>query len=172
MIRLIGVFLLIGSCIGIGLWTGKKEQMRMQQLVELIRSMDYLKGEISFARTTLPEAMEHLSGRLLFPFDQLFLGLGQDLKKYPGSGFGEIFRQAIEREKGKWELLPEDVENFYQACCNLGYLDKEMQIHILERYSKELEKNVEQLREEMPKKMKLYRNLGVLGGIFFVIILI
>ena len=154
------------------MWMGRREQLRMQQLGELIRSMEFLKGEISFARTTLPEAMEQLSKRVVWPFQTLFGRLALELKKHPGTGFDDILRTTLETEKGNWDLLPEDVDNFYQACCNLGYLDKEMQIHILERYIKEQEKNVEQLAKEVPQKMKLYRSLGVLGGVFLVIVLI
>ncbi len=172
MVRLIGVFLLFLSCVGAGVCMSRKEQQRIRQLEELIRSIEYLKGEISFARTTLPEAMEQLGRHISPPFQNLFAGLALELKKHPGTGFGEILYTMLEAEKGKWDLLPEDVEHFYQACCNLGYLDKEMQIHMLQRYMKELEKTVEQLSREMPQKIKLYRNLGVLGGIFLVIVLI
>ena len=172
MVRLIGVFVLLFSCIGAGMWLGRKEQLRMQQLGELIRSMEFLKGEISFARTTLPEAMAQLSKHVKPPFQALYSKLALELKQHPGTGFGEILYAMLEVEKKNWDLLSEDVEHFYQACCNLGYLDKEMQIHILERYIKEQEKNVEQLAKEVPQKMKLYRSLGVLGGVFLVIVLI
>ncbi len=172
MVRLIGVFLLLFSCIGAGVCMGRREQQRIHQLGELIRSMEYLKGEISFARTTLPEAMEQLSKHILPPFHNLFAGLALELKQHPGTGFGEILYTMLENEKQNWELLPKDVDNFYQACCNLGYLDKEMQIHMLERYMKELEKTVEKLSKEIPQKIKLYRNLGVLGGVFLVVVLV
>ena len=172
MVRLLGVFLLLFPCIGAGVWMGRKEQQRIHQLRELIRSMEYLKGEISFARTTLPVAMEQLSKHVFPPFETLFLNLSQEMRGHPGMGFGDLLYLELEKQKGKWEILPDDVENFYQACCNLGYLDKEMQIHILTRYIKEQEKKIEQLEREIPQKIKLYRNLGVLLGTFLVIILI
>ncbi len=172
MVRLIGVFVLLFSCIGTGMWMGRKEQFRMQQLGDLIRSMEFLKGEISFARTTLPDAMEQLSKHTKPPFQLLYSKLALELKQHPGIGFGEILYEILACEKKNWDLLSEDVEHFYQACSNLGYLDKEMQIHILERYIKEQEKKVEQLTSEIPQKMKLYRSLGVLGGVFLVIVFI
>ena len=172
MVRLIGVFVLLFSCVGAGVWMGKKEQLRMQQLRELIRSMEFLKGEISFARTTLPDAMEQLSNHVKPPFQTLFSKLAVEMKMHPGTGFEEILYGMLESDKEKWDLRSEDVEHFYQACSNLGYLDKEMQIHILERYIKEQEKIVEQLSGEIPQKIKLYRSLGVLGGVFLVIVLI
>ncbi len=171
MVRLFGGFLLFASCIGAGLWMGQKQEKRIQQLAELIRSMEYLKGEISFARTTLPVAMEELSKHILPPFDTLFLNLAKQMRGHPGTAFSKLLSQEIEKEKQNWELLPEDVDNFYQSCCNLGYLDKEMQVHILTRYIKEQEKKLEQLEREIPQKTKLYRNLGVLFGAFLVIIL-
>ena len=154
------------------MWRGRKEQFRIQQLRELIRSMEFLKGEISFARTTLPEAMEQLSGRIKPPFQTLFAKLAVELKQHPERGFEEILYEMLECEKETWDLQSDDVERFYQACSNLGYLDKEMQIHILERLIKEQEKIVEQLAGEIPQKIKLYRNLGILGGVFLVIVLI
>lgn len=172
MLRLIGVFLLLISSVGTGRWMERREQQRIRQLEEMIRSMEYLKGEIRFARKTLPESFEQLSERVLSPFQELFLGLANELKYHPGTGFEEIFKDILDREKENFALLTNDMECFYQACCNLGHLDKEMQMHILDRYIKDLERTVEHLAKEMPQKTKLYRSLGILGGVFLVVILI
>lgn len=170
MIRLAGFFLLIISCMGIGFWKERQEQRRIQQLEEMRRCMDYLKGEIFFARTTLPEAMEHLSTRVGGPFDSFFFRLSEELKKYPGNSFSDILRKELMDNSRNFELTVEDREAFYQACCNLGYLDKEMQIHILERYLHDLDQLLENLKKELPQRKKLYRSLGILSGVFLAIL--
>ncbi len=172
MLRLTGIFVLIFSCVGAGLWFERRERQRIRQLTELLRSMEYLKGEINFARTTLPEAMEAMGKRMQAPFQELFCRMAGEMRQRPGTGFGEIWRAVLDEESAKWDLLPEDVENLYQACCNLGYLDKEMQVHILDRYKKELEKTLEGLSGELPQKTKLYRSLGILSGVFLAILLL
>lgn len=172
MLRFLGTFILLFSCIGTGMCMERTERRRISQLEELIRSMDYLKGEISFARTTIPEAMEQMSQRSNPPFDHLFSRLARELRRFPGKGFGEVLHLVLEQERGTWNLTSEDVNLFYQACSNLGYLDKEMQVHILERCMKDLGRTCDELSQQLPQKAKLYRSLGILGGIFLIILLL
>ena len=47
-----------------------------------------------------------------------------------------------------------------------------MQVHILETYRMEQERKVLRLTGELPAKQKLFQSLGILGGIFLVILLL
>ena len=46
-----------------------------------------------------------------------------------------------------------------------------MQKNAMKRYLKELEQKIEYLQKEIPQKRKLYQSLGVMGGIFLLILL-
>ena len=171
MIRFLGALLLFFSCCGLGFWKGQQYAGRVHQLKELIKIGDFLKGEISFARTTLPEAMERISEKTDPPFSVFLATLAERMRNVSGEDFSHTLQITME-EKMKGTLEKEDIQDFYQAACNLGYLDKEMQIHLLERYMREQEQKVETLGIQIPEKQKLFRSLGILGGAFFVILLL
>ena len=68
-------------------------------------------------------------------------------------------------------LTKEDKEEFARFGESLGYLDVEMQKNAMKLYLKELEQKIEYLQKEIPQKRKLYQSLGVMGGIFLLILL-
>ena len=68
-------------------------------------------------------------------------------------------------------ITKEDKEEFARFGESLGYLDVEMQKNAMKLYLKELEQKIEYLQKEIPQKRKLYQSLGVMGGIFLLILL-
>ena len=54
----------------------------------------------------------------------------------------------------------------------LGYLDREMQLATLKSFDETLAEKISELKEGLPAQKKLYRSLGVLGGLFLVIFLV
>ncbi|MFQ6804039.1 MAG: stage III sporulation protein AB [Lachnospiraceae bacterium] len=172
MIRLLGAMLLAVSCAGMGLLESLRLKKRIDQLKLLIRIASFLEGEISFAKTTLPEALRSVGGRLASPFS----GISQ------GSGLaaGDLSRKILRgtsasvgrRPSGGDGTLPGGSGGFYGAAADLGYLDGKMQVHILKTYRMEQERKVLRLTGELPAKQKLFQSLGILGGIFLVILLL
>lgn len=172
MLKLSGAVLLFCSCSGLGFLKSRQYQGRIVQLAELIHIMGFIKGEISFAASTLPEAMERISGKTAEPFSGFLYALSQRMRQYSGEDFSHILGELMKEMLGDTYLEKQDLEEFYRTACNLGYLDKEMQIHMLEQYLGEQEEKVRTLRAQLPEKMKLFRSLGILMGAFLIILLI
>ena len=55
---------------------------------------------------------------------------------------------------------------------NLGYLDQEMQIAWLDICEKKMERFEEKEREKFQERAKLYQSIGIMSGIFMVILLV
>lgn len=172
MMKLTGAVLLFVSCCGMGYWTSQQYSERIRQIRELMRIGEFLKGEISFARTTLPEALERIGDKTEMPFSEFVKTLAKQMKGYSGEDFSHILQETMRETLENTCLEKEDKEAFYHAACNLGYLDKEMQTHLLERYLREQEQKLSMLTAQLPEKRKLFRSLGVLGGAFFVVLLL
>lgn len=170
MIRVLGGILVAVSCGGLGMLQGKKLKNRILQLKMMIRIAAFLEGEISFAKSTLPEALKEIGGRTPPPFSGFLEAVSRRLGEYPGEGFSHILKQEMEQYLGQTELTGEDLEEFYRAASDLGYLDKKMQVHILASYRRDQEEKVQRLAGELPQKQKLFSSLGILGGIFLVIL--
>ena len=54
----------------------------------------------------------------------------------------------------------------------LGYLDKDMQLGTLDLYLQELAGEIKAAQESIPGKQKVCRSLGIMGGLFLVLLLI
>jgi stage III sporulation protein AB len=172
MIKMLGMFCLFCACTGMGFWKSRQYQARIAQLRELMRIADFLKGEIIFAKSTLAEALERISYKTRAPFSRFLLTLSSRMKEYAGQEFSMILGQVMKETLKDTALWKEDMEEFYHTASNLGYLDKEMQIHLLDVYLHEQEQKIEALVIELPKMQKMFKSLGILGGAFFVILLI
>ena len=55
---------------------------------------------------------------------------------------------------------------------NMGYLDNEMQIHSIDLYIEELEYEISKMTEQMSTNTKVFKCLGIMAGLFVVIMLI
>ncbi|NCB91290.1 MAG: hypothetical protein EOM40_01765 [Clostridia bacterium] len=172
MIKIAGSIFLFAACAGLGFWKSQQCQGRINQIKILMHIADCLKGEITFASSTLVEALERIGGKVKPPFAGFLCSLACNLRKSSGEEFSEVLEQTMKRELKDTCLWKEDLEAFYQTVSSLGYLDKQMQIHLLDRYLKEQGQKMELLMTELPGKRKLFRSLGILGGAFFVILLL
>lgn len=61
---------------------------------------------------------------------------------------------------------------FFSLGEHLGYLDLEMQMKQLSLYEENLEEEISRLKEEASVKKRLYRSLGILGGLLLAVLLI
>ena len=65
----------------------------------------------------------------------------------------------------------EDLEQLAALGEHLGYLDLDMQERTLLLYLEQLDLSIEYLQRHRQEKCRLYTSLGVMGGIFLVIVM-
>ena len=63
-------------------------------------------------------------------------------------------------------LSQEERDRFYSLGDQLGYLGLDMQLKQMDLMEKETEYAIRELRKDFCEKRKLYRSMGILGGIF------
>ena len=68
-------------------------------------------------------------------------------------------------------LTRADLEQFTALGEHLGYLDVDMQERTLLLYLEQLDLSIEYLQAHRQEKCRLYTSLGVMGGIFLVIVM-
>ena len=81
---------------------------------------------------------------------------------------------TTEAKAGMRELSMDEKEReeFIRLGEKLGYLGRDMQEKTLNRYRAFLEKRRYGLEEEQKEKTKLYQTLGILGGLFLILLLL
>ena len=92
------------------------------------------------------------------------------MKKKTGASFSTIFRECAGRCLDLSCLSQEDRNRFYSLGDQLGYLGLDMQMKQLDRLEKETEYAIREFEKDFCEKRKLYRSMGILGGIFVAVL--
>ena len=172
MLRIIALCIMTGSCVSLGFLKSMGLSRRLSQLKTLKRIEMFLHGEISCARTPLPDALWNIAGKVEEPFREFLRELSEDLNRYGGCSFGEVFAENVECHLKDTKLTREDRDRFSELGRSLGYLDKAMQLANLEAYGRELDMTIEELTKGLPVRKKLCQSLGIMGGLFLAILFI
>jgi len=159
MIKLIGCVLVIASCAGIGIEKSINLTCHRKELEELQRIF-----------TLIQTRLEHIK----IPFDELFanmqsdwlLYISRELKQFHKRTFNEIWISSIDTHFKKSFLTKSELEE-------LKHIGKHLsQPEAIRLYLIQLESSIQTTREEEKEKKKLYQSMGILVGIFLVLVLI
>ncbi|MDR0273684.1 MAG: stage III sporulation protein AB, partial [Clostridiales bacterium] len=82
-----------------------------------------------------------------------------------------LWKQAVDAFKDQTQLAEEDFAALESLGKTLGYLDKQMQINAIQLTLRYIDTKVSDLQTHCDKNKKMYRHLGVLGGLLLAVIL-
>lgn len=171
-IKIIGCILIVCSCSGMGMHFSKELRNRISDLREIKKLIYLLKGDIRYAHTPLPEAVQALSIRHEGKFKNFLTVIARRLQELGGVSFYTIWKEAVEKELNNTSLNNKDLKALSVLGESLGYLDKDMQINTLELYIEQIEAEIHELSRSVKEKSYMYNALGVMGGIFIIIIMV
>ena len=171
-IKCVGICLVCVSCAGIGGSEALCLIRRRRFLEEVKRIAAGLQGEIGYTQAALPLALCRAGARGDGKAGKMFLMAGERLEANPDSPFGTIWESVLEELEIRPLLGTEEWGLMRRFGNSIGYLDLEMQQKTLALYLEELERAIEQLRQEEPEKKRLCWGLGILGGLFLAVILL
>jgi stage III sporulation protein AB len=172
MLKTAGSLLIILASTGIGFRLGNDMVQRIAELREIKKTILMLRGEIKYSGTNLPEAFFNIGRRMEGALKEFLLQVGQELKKMEGRSFQDIWKEKTEECLKDTRLKKQDIDLLKGLGENLGYLDKEMQIGTIDLYIEQLEGEIQNLTENVQTKTRLYRCLGIMGGLFITILII
>lgn len=124
-----------------------------------------LRGEIRYGNKSLYDAFTGASGNWK-EVQRIFILTAQKMKEKTGDSFGTIFRESAGKCLDLDCLSQEERDRFYSLGDQLGYLGLDMQLKQMDLMEKETEYAIRELRKDFCEKRKLYRSMGILGGIF------
>ena len=133
-----------------------------------------IKGEITYSRAPLEEALERVGRRENGFLGRLFTGAAREIA---ASGRKHFLKYGRNRwrliKKGpQGEILDEkDIKQLAGLGGRLGYLDVDMQERTLLLYLEQLELSISRLRGEMRERCRLSTALGMMGSLLLVILM-
>jgi stage III sporulation protein AB len=166
-----GALLIIITSTWAGLNLSKRYRERTMQLRQLKVALQILEAEIVYGLTPLSEASNKISEMTSYPLSKFFLRFSENLSMGNRS-VSEAWNEALREMISELSLNENDIEILTQFGGTLGQHDREHQqkqirLTILHLEREELDAKDAQVRYE-----KMMRNLGLLGGLLIVILLI
>lgn len=159
------IFIIVASC-GIGISLSNELQSHLDALEEMKKIFCLLKSELEYTRAPFAEVFEKIKKKAKEPYTTWLEALAVRLREKGTGSFWEIWCETISEKLVTNQLKEEDKEELKNAGKSLEYIES------IELYIEQLEYKIKHIREAYQSKKKLCRSMGIMGGIFLVILLL
>ena len=167
LIKIIGGALIITGSARWGFSRAEKLSLRVKSLMALKTAFNLLEGEIIFSSYYLKYTFERVSR--LCSCEDLFLTAAELIGE---NGAADAWKTAVEKNKNLLALKESDAEILQIFASGLGVSDREQQVKNIRHISSLLDSAIADARSEYDSMAKIYRSVGVLGGLFIFILLL
>lgn len=167
---LASAIIILGSAY-IGITYASKFEIRVSQIEAFICALKMLEFDISFLKLPLSDSFERISKNQSGAVKKIFSYLAKELEEKKSINSGTLFRRAVEKFKNEL-LIGENEENvLIEFSDNLGSMNMENEVENIKSAYTKLKFYEAEARELAKKNVKMYRGLGLLTGIFIVLVL-
>jgi len=166
MQRVVGSILVILACSGIGLSKSVEMKAHLKELEAIKQLFIMLKSELVYTKAPFSEVFEKIGTKIKGRYGNWLIKIAESLEKKEHYSFNEVWKGAIETELGDSFLKKSELEELKQVGQNLEYIES------INLYLEQLEYSIQNTREEYRTKKKLCQSMGIMGGIFLVILLL
>lgn len=168
MLRLAGCICILLGMGGYGICLAQEYENCLNGRIEIEHLLSCLIGYISYEKASLTEALMNVRGKTGKRTETFVNNLLDRIRKKEGETIGEIWRE----ESGIFEeILGQEKEEFAELMEQSGYLEREMQLRTLERYREKLLEEIRIQKEKREGRLRVYYAAGIMGGLFFCILL-
>lgn len=171
MFRGIGGVMIFTGCLGLGMWYRCQLTERVSALRLLGHILELLSSEIRYGRATLPECCRHAAAQLSEPFAGTLRQVEKRMRENTGAGFAEVFRECLSEPIKSLPLKPEDRAAFFRFLSETGFMDRQMQLRVIEQSRELMTGTVEKLERENAEKCRMAVGLGAMGGLLLILVL-
>lgn len=172
MQRLIGALLILTATGGAGYVYGKELQNYLRKILYLRYIMNLIRGEISYTHAPLPEVFSSVSTRIKEPYSQWLLQTAEALENRDESGFMRIWCRCIDRGLAVLNLKEEHILLLKEPGSFLSEVQSERMDEIFLMYLNKLDLEIEKIRGGLSARKRIGGCLGIMSGIFLIVILL
>lgn len=165
-LRILGAIMIVGATSVYGYMLVSDIKKRLNELLEMKRIMFLLKSETGYNAAPIKEALYNISKRTSTKYTMIF-------KKIYDSNevnIGEVWKREWKSGLEKFHLSQEEKEEIINLSDSMGLQDVKSQNAQFDLYLLKLEESIKELTEEIPKKNKVYKCVGIGGGVILAII--
>lgn len=172
MLKVTGAVLVLVSAYAIGSLLAGKVKEQEKWLKDIKTALLLLLGELEYRQLPLPEALERIGQRHGGYLTAFFRMAAEELQKKEVSSLKELWQKLAVSELEESPLSKQQKEEFAELGIYFMEADKTTRRASLEFYLHRLEEDLVKLRDKGANKAYLCRTLGMLGGIFLLILVL
>ncbi len=172
MQRIIGGILVIAATSGIGFLYSKELQIYLEKMLYIRHLIYLLKGELEYCVAPIGEVFGKIAQQVKQPYKNWLLAMQKQVENREADEFFTIWMRTIDQYLGELSLKPSHLIQLKELGCYLGQNHTAVESRNLQLYIERLELEIEKMREGIETKRRIGSCLGVMAGIFLVVILL
>lgn len=172
LLKMLGSLIIIISSSLIGYFYGSTYSKRVRNLIYLRNCIQLLETEIMYSASPIPEALGNVYKKGNKEISFIFKEITEHLLSDRNHSLEDSFQFVCSRYKTQLSLTSEDVEVIISLGNTLGKSDRIHQQKYFKLIITQLEGQQADAEERKKKNEKMYKSLGLLGGIALAILLI
>ncbi len=146
--------------------------LRLHQLQQFQQALHILSAEISYTVTPLPMAFSNISKGIKGTVGEIFSRAGILMQKHGDISAREAWQQALDDLFAESYFSEEDRRILEQLGNSLGMADREGQLKQIKLVSGLLKSALNEALERRNRNERMWRYLGLVGGLVLVIVFI
>lgn len=170
--KVLGCTLVFAVSSLIGVVLAKAYSTRVQNIMDMITAFEILHTKISYNQTTLDEIFMDIGTQLGGPVGEIFNEMGIAFEGNMLYTADELWVKVIEDNIKKCDFSFDDIQVINEFSYMLGKSDIEGQLRNIDMTLSRLKSQLVRAENEEKKYSKMYRNVGILGGMGLAVILI
>jgi stage III sporulation protein AB len=171
-LKLVGAGLIIFAAYFMGCQVCSLYQRRVRYLEEIIFALEMFQAEVKYGLTPLPQAFQKIGRKMKQPVGSLFGDFSANLLQGRGLSALECWKSALAKRGPELALTAEQMELLERLGSAWGQGDKDGQGRQISFMQEVLRHALDGARKERQKNDKLFRYLGLLGGVTVVLFLL
>lgn len=163
---------MIFGCTAMGFYMVDRMKRHIKELEQVKKQLIFMEGEIRVGFRPVKDIFAQLEQRTEGNWKSFYSFVQTNMEKEKQWSLDRIWMEGI-RETLKTSLLNQNEKRAWRELGeNFGYLDKEMQIALLNICEEHFEEYRLQAEDYLKGNAKIYQTLGIMGGIFLTIIFV
>lgn len=172
MLRFIGGVMIITATTGAGFLYGTELQNYLEKLLYIRHIIYMLKGEMEYSSAPLGEVFGRMSVRVKEPYRRWLAAMEKQIENREEDAFLKIWMRSVDKYLKELHLKSVHSIQLKELGTYLGQMDGTSESRNLQLYIGRLELEIEKVREGIGAKKRIGNCLGVMSGIFLVVLLI
>lgn len=172
VLKLWGCVLVIGATTLMGVKKADDIREGYRQMKYLQRIMYMMESEIRYARSHLGEIFSHIARQAQEPYKSWLSSMQREMSCSEKGTFSDIWEQGTKNALWRRGLPDREVERLLNLGGQLGTVDLQLQMKVLELYQQQLSFSMQEMREKMKVSVRLYHCLGIMSGMLIAVLLL